>query len=72
MISDNLEREYIVHVPSSYDASKPNTKPEQVVSKINDVKFFSKIIEDLKNKFNIDEKRIYATGISNGGQMSHD
>ena len=23
LISDNLEREYIVHVPSSYDASKP-------------------------------------------------
>ena len=127
LISDNLEREYIVHVPSSYDASKPipvvfnihggggngenqrnmsnmdvnsdkngyivvypdgtgavlfgkevfnwngkmDTKPEQVVSKIDDVKFFSKMIEDLKNKFNIDEKRIYATGISNGGQMSH-
>jgi polyhydroxybutyrate depolymerase len=127
LISDNLEREYIVHVPSSYDAIKPipvvfnihggggngenqrnmsnmdihsekhgyivvypdgtgvillekeifnwngkmDTKPEKVVSKINDVKFFSKMIEELKNKFNIDEKRVYATGISNGGQMAH-
>jgi polyhydroxybutyrate depolymerase len=29
------------------------------------------MIEELKNKFNIDEKRVYATGMSNGGQMSH-
>ncbi len=47
------------------------SKPEELVSKIDDVKFFSKMIEELKNKFNIDEKRVYVTGISNGGQMSH-
>ena len=46
-------------------------KAEEVVSKIDDVRFFSEMIEELKSKFNIDEKRVYATGLSNGGQMSH-
>jgi polyhydroxybutyrate depolymerase len=36
-----------------------------------DVGFISKMIEELKVKFNVDEKRIYATGISNGGLMTN-
>ena len=32
-----------------------------------DVGFISKMIDEVKLKFNIDENRIYATGISNGG-----
>ena len=127
LTSDGLERKYLVHVPSSYDAiqstpvvfnihggggngenqrnmsnmnvnsdkhgyivvypdgigkiflgkellnwnGKVGGKAEEVVSKNDDVSFFSKMIDDLKNKFNIDEKRVYATGLSNGGQMSH-
>lgn len=38
--------------------------------KADDVKFFSEMIDDLTTKFNIDEDRIYATGISKGGQMA--
>ncbi len=34
-----------------------------------DVGFISRMIDEAKGKFNIDEKRIYATGISNGGLM---
>ncbi len=36
-----------------------------------DIGFLSKIIDDVKNNFNVDENRIYATGISQGGMMSY-
>jgi len=36
----------------------------------NDVKFLNTIISELKAKFNIDSKRIYLAGFSNGGQMA--
>jgi len=35
-----------------------------------DVGFTSKVIEDLVGKYNIDRKRVYAAGISNGGSMA--
>ena len=35
-----------------------------------DVKFLSQIIDDVKQKFSVDEKRIYIVGFSNGGEMS--
>lgn len=38
---------------------------------INDVKFINKLIEKLQNELNIDSKRIFATGISNGGMMAY-
>jgi len=38
---------------------------------VDDVGFFSKMIEEVKISFNVDEDRIYVTGISNGGMMSH-
>ena len=39
--------------------------------KADDVEFFSDIIDDITTKFSIDEDRIYATGISKGGQMAY-
>lgn len=36
---------------------------------VDDVGFIDTMIEKLKTNFNIDEKRIYATGMSNGAQM---
>jgi len=36
----------------------------------NDVKFLNTIISELKSKFNVDNKRIYLVGFSNGGQMA--
>ena len=38
---------------------------------INDVDFIDALIKIIKNKFSIDEKRIYATGMSNGGMMCY-
>jgi polyhydroxybutyrate depolymerase len=36
-----------------------------------DVGFISRMIDEIKSNFNIDEKRVYATGISNGGLMTN-
>lgn len=38
---------------------------------IDDAEFISKMIDEIRENFNVDEKRIYATGISNGGMMSY-
>jgi polyhydroxybutyrate depolymerase len=38
---------------------------------INDVKFIEDVINKTKKEFNIDSKRIYATGLSNGAAFSH-
>jgi polyhydroxybutyrate depolymerase len=38
---------------------------------INDVKFMEKLLDELSEKYTIDPGRVYATGSSNGGMMSH-
>ncbi len=38
---------------------------------IDDLGFISALIDELSAKLNIDSKRVYATGISNGGMMSY-
>lgn len=38
---------------------------------VDDVGFISAMIDELEKKFNVDDKRIYATGISNGAIMSY-
>jgi len=38
---------------------------------INDVGFISKMLDELEENFNIDEKSVYSTGISMGGMMSY-
>lgn len=35
-----------------------------------DVKFFRTILEELAQRYNMDEKRVYLVGFSNGGQMA--
>ena len=37
---------------------------------VEDVKFTSGMLDDLKRRFNVDARRIYATGFSNGASMS--
>lgn len=36
----------------------------------NDVKFLSQVIDEVKQKYTTDEKRIYIVGFSNGGEMA--
>lgn len=38
---------------------------------INDIDFVEAVIKEVKEKFSVDEKRIYATGMSNGGMMCY-
>jgi polyhydroxybutyrate depolymerase len=38
---------------------------------VDDVKFVKELLDDLPKVVNVDPKRIYATGISNGGMMSY-
>jgi polyhydroxybutyrate depolymerase len=38
---------------------------------VDDIGYVSAVIHDLKNRFNLDEKRIYATGFSNGASMTY-
>ena len=42
-----------------------------VKSGSDDVGFVKKMLKDIKNKFSIDGKKIYATGMSNGGMFSY-
>lgn len=39
--------------------------------KVDDVGFVRSLLGDIKGRFNIDEKRIFATGMSNGGMFSY-
>ena len=52
------------------DGRKINTPKDRRRSKVDDVGFIAKLIDRLHTDFNIDRKRVYATGISNGGFMS--
>ncbi len=38
---------------------------------VDDIGYVRAVIHDLKNRFNLDEKRIYATGFSNGASMTY-
>lgn len=42
-----------------------------VEKNIDDVGFISKMIDEIKGDFNVDEDHIYATGISNGGILAY-
>ncbi len=121
---EDIERTYILHIPSSYDESKPtplvlsfhggggNAENQRRVSgfndlsdengfivvypngtgrledtiltwnggnccgyavanNIDDVGFIRALVAELQSQYNIDPKRIYATGFSNGGIMSY-
>ncbi len=41
-------------------------------STVDDVGFLSALIDTISNRYNIDQNRIYSTGMSNGGFMSYD
>jgi polyhydroxybutyrate depolymerase len=40
-------------------------------SGVNDVQYFDAMVDDIRSKYNVDPKRIFVTGHSNGGFMSH-
>lgn len=116
IVSSGEKREYLLHVPPSYDASKPvplvislhgaGGWPAQQMEvsgwnrladregfivvypagiggfgppvwhtgierrAASDVRFISDLIDKLENDYDIDRRRIYVNGLSNGGGMS--
>ena len=42
-----------------------------VLNKIDDVGFVRALVHELAEKFPVDRRRVYATGMSNGGMMAH-
>ena len=67
--SDLADREgFIVAYPEGID--KHWNDGRENAPQVDDVKFVSALIEDIARSFNVDRKRIYATGISNGGMFS--
>ena len=80
-LDSNAEKNnYILVYPDGTNKKNPDKKLSwnsgmgtmslTMEKKADDVKFFSEIIDDIATKFNIDEDRVYATGISKGGQMA--
>ena len=39
--------------------------------KADDVKYLGKVLDDVESAFKVDKKRVYATGLSNGGMMCY-
>lgn len=117
IVHDDLVRNYIVHIPSTYDNTVPiplvlcfhgyggtasgisytnfndvsdtanfivvypqgtllkrkshwNVGGWTLDSKIDDVGFISSLLDSLSERYNINQSRIYSTGMSNGGYMS--
>lgn len=48
-----------------------NTGPETRLGELDDVRFLSEVIDDLAERWPIDPRRIFVTGFSNGGHMTH-
>ncbi len=46
-------------------------KGDPAEGKADDVEFISKLLDELPGHVNVDQKRVYAAGISNGGMMSY-
>ena len=62
---------FIVVYPSGTNFPKRwRTSPEQGEGMTKDITFISDLIDQLLQEYNIDPKRVYANGLSNGGGMS--
>lgn len=118
IIHNNLQRDYIIHVPGAYSVNDPiplvfcfhgygsnastimsytsfnyisdtagfivvypqgtllqgtthwNVGGWTLGSNMDDVGFISSLLDSLSDQYNIDESRVYSTGMSNGGYMS--
>lgn len=64
------EKGFIVVYPDAIDKHWNDGRPDISKSNYDDVGFISRLIDQLKAQGLIDPKRVYATGISNGGFFS--
>lgn len=57
-------------IKKNWNDGRKNNSVKAWRENVDDVGFIVAIIEELKKKYNIDEQRIFTTGMSNGGFMS--
>ncbi|MBS1638254.1 MAG: T9SS type A sorting domain-containing protein [Bacteroidetes bacterium] len=61
----------VVHPQGTYNSGQAFWNAGISPALVNDVQFISDLIDSLKLQYNIDLTSVYATGMSNGGFMSH-
>ncbi len=69
----DVEKYYVVYpqgLEKGWNDGRNDLNQFATVNNIDDVGFIQRLIRNLQSKYNIDEKRIFVTGISNGGFMS--
>ena len=74
--SELAEREgFLVAYPQGFEKSWNDGRGDSAVAaqrdNIDDVAFVAALIDDIGKRHNVDSKRVYATGISNGAMFSH-
>lgn len=74
--SDLADRErFIVVYPDAIRKNWNDGRNDPLIwsqrEQVDDVGFIAALVDEMKRKFNVDPKRIYATGPSNGGIMSN-
>lgn len=74
--SELADREgFLVAYPEGIDKSWNDGRDDPKISaqrkKIDDVAFIAALLDEVAENYRLDTKRVFATGISNGGMMSH-
>lgn len=74
--SELADREgFLVAYPEGFEKSWNDGRNEPKIAaqreQVNDVGFIAALLDDVARRHRLDDKRIYATGISNGGMFSH-
>jgi len=66
------EKGFIVVYPNGYiDHWNDGRSTDPTYTDVDDVRFVSALIDELSSKYNIDPKRVFATGMSNGGIFTY-
>lgn len=73
--SELAKKGYLVVYPVAFEGHwndwRPNAKQFGVSELLDDVKFIDTLLNKLGSEYDIDAKRVYAVGFSNGGFMCH-
>lgn len=70
-MSELADKEGFFVVYPEAEASARHWNDGRGLSKANDVKYVSTLIDNMESRFNIDKSRVFACGVSNGGIMSY-
>lgn len=72
-LADNVIGQFIVAYPDAFIdhwADGRGTTTEEIMG-VDDVKFISNLVDEIKQTVNLNLKKIYVCGISNGGMMTY-